>query len=83
MFLVNNTKYYNVGEHEESVEGKRGKAEFNLYFSSVLHVIPFLFLSRNTSDTVIPFRKLLHFHPSEILLLRGVTSSRDFYSFLL
>ena len=41
VFLDNNIKFYDVGEHEKSVEGKRGKAEFSLCFSSVLLFIPF------------------------------------------
>ena len=28
MFLDNNIKRYDVGEHEKSVEGKQGEAEF-------------------------------------------------------
>ena len=38
MFLDNNIKCYDKREHEKSVEGKRGKAEFSLCFSSVLHM---------------------------------------------
>ena len=34
-------KRYDIGEHEKSVEEKRGEAEFFLCFSSVLHVIAF------------------------------------------
>ena len=45
MFVANNKKRYDVGEHEKSFEGKRDKAEFSLCFVSVL--------SRNTSDTVL------------------------------
>ena len=41
VFLDHNIKHYDVGEHEESVEGKRGKTKFFLCFSSVLHVIAF------------------------------------------
>ena len=41
MFLDNNIKRYDVVEHKKSVEEKRGKAEFSLCFSSVLHVIAF------------------------------------------
>ena len=38
MFLENNIKRYDVGEHKKSVEGKQRKSEIFLYFSSVLHV---------------------------------------------
>ena len=41
MFLVNNIKRYDVGEHEKSVERKRGKAKVFSLFSSVLHLIAF------------------------------------------
>ena len=43
VFLDNNRKCYDVllGEYKKSVEGKRGKAEFSLCFSGVLHVIAF------------------------------------------
>ena len=39
--LDNNIKRYYVDEHKKSVEGKRGKAELSLCFSSVPHVIVF------------------------------------------
>ena len=41
VFLDDNRKRYDVGEHEKSVERKRGKAKFSLCFLSVLHVIAF------------------------------------------
>ena len=39
VFLDNNIKRYDVGVHYKSVHGKRGKVEFSLCLSSVLHVI--------------------------------------------
>ena len=54
MFLDNNIKRYDVEENNKSVEGIiRGETEFSVCFSSALHVIAFLLLSRNISGTVL------------------------------
>ena len=58
MFQDNNIKCYDLGEHEKSVEGKRGKAKFSLCFSSVLHVIVFYTIAKKQKQyCLIPLRK--------------------------